>query len=158
MPDIDLDIPDDRRDEIIQYVLTKIWQTKRVGQIITFGTFGAKQVIRDIGRVFGLSTYQLSEWSHAIPNSLKITLKKSYEESARLRELVTSSDLNRLIFNTALKLEGIPRHTSTHAAGIVLSEHNLTNFVPVQLGTDNLLVTQFTKNEVEKVGLLKLIF
>lgn len=157
MPDIDLDIPDDRRDEIIQYVQQKYGKQK-VGQIITFGTFGAKQVIRDIGRVFGLSTYQLSEWSHAIPNSLKITLKKSYEESARLRELVTSSDLNRLIFNTALKLEGIPRHTSTHAAGIVLSEHNLTNFVPVQLGTDNLLVTQFTKNEVEKVGLLKIDF
>lgn len=157
MPDIDLDIPDDKRDQLLLYVRDR-YGADKVGQIITFGTLGAKQVIRDVGRVFGLSTYQLADWSHAIPGGLGVTLKDAQDQSQPLKNLIADSSLNQLLFETALALEGLPRHTSTHAAGVVLSDQPLTALVPVQTGSEGLLVAQFPKNTVEALGLLKMDF
>ncbi|MCY9806803.1 DNA polymerase III subunit alpha [Lentilactobacillus senioris] len=155
MPDIDIDLPDDRRDEVIQYLHTK-YGHDRTGQIITFGTLAAKQALRDVSRSFGLSVAQQDQWSKAIPNALHISLSEAYANSQRLKNLVADSAINKLIFETAQKLEGLPRHYSTHAAGIVLSQHKLVEQVPVQNGNDGLLMTQYSKNYVELVGLLKI--
>lgn len=157
MPDIDLDIPDDKRDELLLYVRDR-YGADKVGQIITFGTLGAKQVIRDVGRVFGLSTFQMAEWSRTIPGGLGVTLASAQRDSQPLRNLIADSGVNSLLFETAMALEGLPRHTSTHAAGVVLSDQPLTDIVPVQSGSEGLLVAQFPKNTVEALGLLKMDF
>ncbi|PWG00790.1 DNA polymerase III subunit alpha [Levilactobacillus bambusae] len=157
MPDIDLDIPDNRREEVLAYVHQK-YGHERVAQIITFGTLAAKQALRDVGRTFGLAPYQQDQWSKAIPNVLHITLREAYAQSQPLKNLVADSQLNRLLFETAVKLEGLPRHYSTHAAGIVLSELPLIETVPLQTGSEELLMTQYTKDAVEEVGLLKMDF
>lgn len=157
MPDIDLDIPDNRREEVLEYVHQK-YGHERVGQIITFGTLATKQAIRDVGRVFGLRPYELSEWSKTIPSVFHISLKDAYQQSQPLQNLVADSATNKLLFETASKLEGLPRHYSTHAAGIVLSDQPLTEIVPVQNGSETMLMTQYTKDYVEQVGLLKMDF
>ncbi|HAT55049.1 MAG TPA: DNA polymerase III subunit alpha [Lactobacillus sp.] len=157
MPDIDLDIPDDKRDQLLLYVRDH-YGADKVGQIITFGTLGAKQVIRDVGRVFGLSSFQMAEWSRTIPGGLGVTLTSAQRDSQPLRNLIADSQMNQLLFETATALEGLPRHTSTHAAGVVLSDQPLTDIVPVQAGSEGLLVAQFPKNTVEALGLLKMDF
>ncbi|BCA86073.1 DNA-directed DNA polymerase [Enterococcus saigonensis] len=157
MPDIDLDIPDNRREEVLHYVKEK-YGTYQVAQIATFGTMAAKMVLRDVARVFGLSQSEANRWSKAIPNTLKITLKKAYEESSNLRDLVTLNERNRQLFEVALILEGLPRHVSTHAAGVVISDKNLLQLIPLQSGANDILLTQFTMNDVETVGLLKMDF
>lgn len=156
MPDIDLDIPDDRRDELIQYMHDQYGDT-HMAQIITFGTMAAKQALRDVGRVLGLSQPEMNEWSRMIPDS-RSNLRSAYQQSDGLKNLVATSDRNRLLFATALKVEGLPRHFSTHAAGIVLSAKKLTDTVPVQTGTDGIKLTQFPKGDVEALGLLKMDF
>ncbi|WP_204121627.1 MULTISPECIES: DNA polymerase III subunit alpha [Levilactobacillus] len=157
MPDIDLDIPDNRREQVLQYVHDKYGHT-RVAQIITFGTLATKAALRDVGRVLGMPPYAMSDWSAAIPPQLHITLKEAYDQSQKLRNLVADSEKNRLLFETAQKLEGLPRHYSTHAAGIVLSQGPLTDLVPLQPGSEDLLMTQYPKDTVEAVGLLKMDF
>lgn len=157
MPDIDLDIPDLQRAQVISYVHQKYGQQK-MSQIITFGTLAAKQALRDVGRVLGATTYEMDQWSKAIPAELHITLAQAYQKSQKLRNLVADSQKNALLFQTAKNLEGLPRHYSLHAAGIILSEQKLTDIVPVQLGPDEMLVTQYAKDQVEKVGLLKMDF
>ena len=157
MPDIDLDIPDNRREEILIYVREK-YGYHHMAQIATFGTMAAKQVLRDVARVFGLSQSESNRWSQAVPNALKMTLKKAYQESKKLVELVQLNEMNRLLFETAIHLEGLPRHVSTHAAGVVISDKNLLELVPLQSGSNNILLTQFTMNDVEKIGLLKMDF
>lgn len=157
MPDIDLDLPDNRRGEVLQYVHDKYGHTQ-VAQIITFGTLAAKQVIRDVGRVFGLSQSELSAWSAAVPNQLHIALNQAYQDSMGLRTLVGETTKNQLLYQVAQRLEGLPRHYSTHAAGIVLSDEPLINVVPLQDGGEGLLMTQFTKDTVESLGLLKMDF
>ena len=158
MPDIDLDIPDDRRDELVQYMQHK-YGDNHMAQIITFGTFAAKQAIRDVGRVFGLSQLELNRWSKAIPSVLGIDLKTAYQQSPALQNLYRQSARNQLIFKTALKIENLPRHFSTHAAGIVLSASDLEETVALQKGgSDGALLTQQTKENVEALGLLKIDF
>ncbi|ARQ94035.1 DNA polymerase III subunit alpha [Levilactobacillus brevis] len=157
MPDIDLDIPDNRREQVLQYVHDK-YGHERVAQIITFGTLAAKAALRDVGRVLGMAPYELSDWSAAIPAELHITLQRAYDQSQRLRNLVADSSRNQLLFATAQKLEGLPRHYSTHAAGIVLSQGPLRDLVPLQPGSEELLMTQYPKDTVEAVGLLKMDF
>lgn len=157
MPDIDLDIPDNRREQVLAYVHDK-YGHDRVAQIITFGTLAAKQALRDVGRVFGLSTFEMRDWSAAIPNQLHITLAAAYKGSQRLRNLVADSAKNRLLFETAQRLEGLPRHYSTHAAGVVLSQQPLITIVPLQAGSETMMMTQYTKDTVEAVGLLKMDF
>ncbi|GAY73063.1 DNA polymerase III subunit alpha [Lentilactobacillus kosonis] len=157
MPDIDLDIPDTRRDEVIQYVGNK-YGHERVGQIITFGTLAAKQAIRDVGRTFGLSVTQQNQWSQAIPNALHISLKDAQVNSQRLQNLISDSTINAELFRVASQLEGLPRHYSTHAAGVVLSDDPLVNHVPLQNGNEGLLMSQYPKEYVEISGLLKMDF
>ncbi|KRN05428.1 DNA-directed DNA polymerase III alpha subunit [Liquorilactobacillus sucicola DSM 21376 = JCM 15457] len=157
MPDIDLDIPDNRRQQIIRYVHQR-YGAEHVAQIITFGTLGAKQVLRDVGRVFGMPQFEMNVWSKTVPSVLHVTLKEAYKNSPSLRDLVADSEKNKLLFKTALALEGLPRHFSIHAAGIILSDKNLADVVPLQVGNDETLLTQYTKDTVEEVGLLKIDF
>ncbi|KPN82139.1 DNA polymerase III subunit alpha [Apilactobacillus kunkeei] len=157
MPDIDLDIPDDKREVILNYVHDK-YGHQNVAQIVTFDTMSTKQVLRDVGRTFGLSKFEQDEWSKAIPNKLKITLKESYDNSLKLRNLVNDNALNKLMYETATKLEGNPRHSSTHAAGLVLSQNKIVETSPLQSGNEELLITQYSKNYVEEIGLLKIDF
>lgn len=157
MPDIDLDIPDNRREEVLQYVREK-YGHYHMAQIATFGTMAAKMVLRDVARVFGLSQSESNRWSNAVPSALKMTLSTAYTDSKKLVELVNSSDTNRLLYDTAVRLEGLPRHVSTHAAGVVISDLDLLDIVPLQPGSNDIFLTQFTMNDVEKIGLLKMDF
>jgi DNA polymerase-3 subunit alpha len=157
MPDIDLDIPDNRREEVLAYVNQK-YGHHHMAQIATFGTMAAKMVLRDVARVFGLSQSESNSWSKAVPNTLKITLSEALRESKKMQDLVNGSPNNQLLFETAVQLEGLPRHVSTHAAGVVISDENLLNLVPLQTGANDILLTQFTMNDVEKIGLLKMDF
>lgn len=157
MPDIDLDIPDNRREEVLQYVSQK-YGTSHMAQIATFGTMAAKMALRDVARVFSLSQSEANTWSAAIPNELKITLSEAYKKSAKLRNLVQESERHQLLFQTAQLLEGLPRHVSTHAAGVVISDLPLTDYVPLQAGTNDISLTQFAMGEVETIGLLKMDF
>ena len=157
MPDIDLDIPDQKRDEIIDYVHQKYGQT-HMAQIITFAHLNARQVIRDVSRVMGQNTFEVSNWSKAMPRLHNVTLKNAYQQSQPLRNMLADSKLNQKIYQTAMALEGLPRQYSTHAAGVILSDHDLREFVPVQIGGEGIYLTQFAKEQVEEVGLLKIDF
>ncbi|WP_119326818.1 DNA polymerase III subunit alpha [Companilactobacillus musae] len=157
MPDIDLDLPDNRRDEMVMYMHDK-YGSDHMAQIITFGTLAAKMALRDISRTFSQTQFQISQWSNAIPRKLNISLRESFTESSTLRGLVENSRENQLIFKVAQRIEGIPRHYSTHAAGIVLSKKPMTDIVAVQLEDDGINLTQQTKYNVENVGLLKIDF
>ncbi|KOP83718.1 DNA polymerase III [Bacillus sp. FJAT-21945] len=157
MPDIDIDFPDHRRDEVIKYVSEKYGEL-HVAQIITFGTLAAKAALRDVGRAFGLNPKELDSLSRRIPSKTGITLKAAYKESNTLRMFIEESSLNRRLFETALKLEGLPRHTSTHAAGVVISEKPLVSMIPIQSGHENVYLTQYSMEHLEDVGLLKMDF
>lgn len=157
MPDIDLDIPDNRRNQVLHYVHEKYGHF-HVSQIATFGTMAAKMVLRDVGRVFGLSQSEANRWSKAIPNQLKITLHEAYEKSESLKRLVAQDERSELLFQTARTLEGLPRHVSTHAGGIIISDVDLMTLVPLQKGSEDILLTQFTMTDVEAIGLLKMDF
>lgn len=157
MPDIDMDIPDNRRDELLQYVNRK-YGHHHVAQIATFGTLAAKMALRDVTRVFGLSQSEANQWSNAVPNVLKITLQEAVRSSRKLQQLVETSDRNRLLFDTACAIEGLPRHVSTHAAGVVISDRDLTQLIPLQEGANGIPLTQFAMGDVEAIGLLKMDF
>ncbi|WP_080844450.1 DNA polymerase III subunit alpha [Cytobacillus gottheilii] len=157
MPDIDIDFPDHRRDEVIQYVANKYGEM-HVAQIVTFGTMAAKAALRDVGRAFGLNTKELDRLSKSVPSKLGITLQEAYHQSESLRRFTEESGMNKRLFETALKLEGLPRHTSTHAAGVVISEMPLVSVVPIQSGHDQVYLTQYSMEYLENIGLLKMDF
>lgn len=159
MPDIDIDIPDNKRAQVLEYVKNK-YGYDQVAQIITFGTFGAKQSIRDTLRVLGAESDELRRWSNSIPTDQNqlMTLERAYNLSDELREIVNESPENREIFKASLKLEGLPRHTSTHAAAVVIHDEALKEIVPILDKQDSLLLTQFTMYDVEDIGLLKMDF
>lgn len=158
MPDIDLDIPDNRRDDVIKYMFEK-YGMDHVAQILTFGTLAAKQVLRDTGRVFGLSEAEMSKWSQSVPFSKgKISLAEAYQTSSKMRLLVGASAQNKLLFETAKNLEGLPRHYSIHAAGLVLSDNSIAAISGLQAGQLGIPITQQTKKYVESLGLLKIDF
>ncbi len=157
MPDIDIDFPDHRRDEVIEYVANKYGEA-HVAQIVTFGTLAAKAALRDVGRAFGLNSKELEGLSRTIPSQLGISLKDAYAQSERLRAFVNESSTNQRLFETAVKLEGLPRHTSTHAAGVVISEEPLVNTVPISEGSQSVYLTQYAMDDLEEVGLLKMDF
>ena len=156
MPDIDIDFPDHRRDEVISYVARKYGED-RVAQIITFGTFQAKAALRDIARVFGLSSKELEQLSRAIPSRLGITLEEAERESQALQKLLENERYLR-IFQIAKKIEGLPRHTSTHAAGVVIGDRDLSEMIPVQEGNNGIRLTQYPMGILEEIGLLKMDF
>lgn len=158
MPDIDLDFPDDRRDEVIQYMFKK-YGMDHAAQILTFGTLAAKQALRDVGRAFGLNQVQLGRIARTVPYSKKkLTLPEAYQQSKQMRLLVNQTPLNKLLFKTACGLENRPRHDSIHAAGLVISDKSIAATVGLQAGPLGIPVTQQTKENVEKMGLLKIDF
>lgn len=154
MPDIDVDFSDHRRDEVIDYVAKK-YGYNHVAQIITFGTFQTKAALRDVARVFGLSTKEIDQLSKSIPNKLGITLKEALDQSESLQTFLRHEKIKQ-IYEIACKIEGLPRHTSTHAAGIVISDFPLIECVPLQQGSTNVLLTQFPMGILEEIGLLKM--
>ncbi|WP_299089578.1 DNA polymerase III subunit alpha [uncultured Metabacillus sp.] len=157
MPDIDIDFPDTRRDEVIEYVAKKYGKI-HVAQIITFGTLAAKAAIRDVGRVMGASTKEMDYLSRQISSRPGVSLSKAISESKNLQKAIQENNLYKRIIDTALKIEGLPRHASTHAAGVVLSDQPLTNIVPIQNGAQDVYLTQFTMDYLEDLGLLKMDF
>lgn len=156
MPDIDIDFCFVRREEVIAYV-KKFYGEDHVAQIATFGTLAAKAAIRDVVRVLNLPYAEGSRLIEMIPSELNITLETALKKSRELRQEYQSNLQVRRIIDFALKLEGIPRNFSTHAAGIVISKLPLTDHVPVQLSNDT-LVTQYDKDKIEELGLLKMDF
>ncbi|MDM5163941.1 DNA polymerase III subunit alpha [Bacillus altitudinis] len=157
MPDIDIDFPDTRRDEIISYVKDK-YGDMHVAQIVTFGTLAAKAALRDVGRVMGIDSKAADRLAKLIPSKPGTTLKEAVTVSSELKTLLQQSEELQRVFQTALKVEGLPRHTSTHAAGVVLSEEPLTQVVPIQEGHDGVYLTQYAMNYLEDLGLLKMDF
>ncbi|WP_163653338.1 DNA polymerase III subunit alpha [Listeria sp. PSOL-1] len=157
MPDIDLDFPDNRRDDIISYVVSK-YGSAHVAQIGTFGTLAAKAAIRDTARTFGLNTIELAEWAKQIPNQLGITLEKAKELNPKLDYFIHSTKQNEMIWEIATQIEGLPRHISTHAAGIVISDRPLVEQIPLQNGSGDAFLTQYAMGDLEKIGLLKMDF
>ncbi len=157
MPDIDIDFPDNRRDEMIEYV-SKKYGRLHVAQIITFGTLAARAALRDVGRVMGISPKEADFLAKQVPSKLGITLQQAYEESQGLREYIQNIEIGRKIFETAKKIEGLPRHTSTHAAGVVISEQPLTDLIAIQEGHNDVYLTQFPMDILEEIGLLKMDF
>ncbi|MGV3488682.1 MAG: DNA polymerase III subunit alpha [Tuberibacillus sp.] len=157
MPDIDIDFPDNRRDEMIAYV-NKKYGSERVAQIGTFGTLAAKAAIRDIGRVLELSTSLVDRVAGAIPSKPGVTLKQAFHESKQLQELVNKQKEARTLFRLAHLVEGLPRHSSVHAAGIVITQDPLTDLVPLAEGSGGIHVTQYPMEVLEPLGLLKMDF
>ena len=157
MPDIDIDFPDHRRDEVIQYVVKKYGQL-HVAQIMTFGTLAAKASLRDVGRVFGLNTKELDQLSRWFHHKAWYHTCRSFQESAALKSFINESSEHRRLFETAMKLEGLPRHISTHAAGVVISEQPLVEVIPIQNGHDQIYLTQYSMEYLEELGLLKIDF
>lgn len=156
MPDIDTDFPDNRRDEVIEYVIEK-YGKKRVSGIVTFGTLSAKQVIRDVSRVLNIPGYKVDSLSKLIPGFTKDKLKDFYEKSPAFRSRIDSDTSLTEMYKIALKIEGFPRHTSSHAAGIVMSRVDLDEVVPLTVG-DNMYLTSYSMEYLEDLGLLKMDF
>ncbi|MGE5494572.1 MAG: DNA polymerase III subunit alpha [Burkholderiales bacterium] len=158
MPDIDIDFCIERRGEVIDYVVSKYGED-RVAQIITFGTLGAKQVIRDVARAQKFPVAEADRIAKMVPFALKMTIRRAMQENARLRnEYETKPEIRKLL-DTAMKLEGIPRHASTHAAGVVISNLPITEYVPLQINPrDGSIITQFPMTTLETLGLLKMDF
>ena len=156
MPDIDIDLCFERRDEVREYVSSK-YGADRVSQIVTFGTMAAKAAIKDVARVMGADIALASRLSGLIPNVLHITLSKALKSSEELRQMYTSSGEVKSIIDIAMAIEGFPRHTSVHAAGVVIGDDVLSNYVPLQT-SDTGLITQYPMSALEKIGLLKMDF
>jgi DNA polymerase-3 subunit alpha len=158
MPDIDIDFCMERRDEVIQYVTEK-YGKDNVAQIITFGTMLAKGVLRDVGRTLDMSYNDVDRIAKLVPNRLNITLDEAIQEEPRLRDLQKSDPLIGKLLDTAQHLEGLTRHASVHAAGVVISPEPLTNLMPLYKGTKgDEVVTQYAMDDVEAMGLLKMDF
>lgn len=155
MPDIDIDFCFERRGEVIDYVVNK-YGHDRVGQIITFGTMAARAAVRDVGRVLNLPLGEVDRVAKLIPTELGITLERALEVSPELRQLYETDPRMKTLLDTAKALEGMPRHASTHAAGIVISREPLVKYLPVQRIGDGVVTTQFPKETVEEIGLLKM--
>jgi len=162
MPDIDLDYPDDRRDEMIQYTVQK-YGKENVAQIITFGTLGARAAIRDIGRAMDIPLPEVDRIAKLVPGGPKIKLKDAFENK-EFKELYDSEDYIQQLVDTAGQLEGVSRHASTHAAGVVISDQPLVEYLPLHRPTKGAddsslgVVTQFPMEIIEKIGLLKVDF
>lgn len=156
-PDIDIDFADDRRADVIEYVRGK-YGRDAVAQIITFGTMGAKSVVRDVGRVMGLSYGDCDRLAKMIPNDLKMTLEKALKQSPELKEAYENEDVTRELIDTAFILEDLARNSSVHAAGVVIGPEPLVNLLPLKTDEDGALVTQYAMNPVGELGLLKMDF
>lgn len=157
LPDIDIDFCDRRRDEVIDYVRNK-YGRDNVAQIITFGTLGAKAVIRDAARGLGFSYSEADYIAKLVPDELNITLKRALEIEPRFTNMSKEDPRVARLIEVALGLEGLVRNSSTHAAGIVISEKPLTEYVPLSTGAKGEVITQYTMGPLEKIGMLKMDF
>lgn len=157
MPDIDTDFPDNRRDEVIEYV-TSLYGNTRVAHIITFNTLAAKQVLRDVGRTMDFTVREMDSLCRLVPNRSKITLKAAYEERAAFKQKINSGEKYRKLFRVALRLEGLPRHASLHAAGIILSNEDIDQVCPLIDVDEGVRASQFTMEYLEELGLIKMDF
>ena len=153
MPDIDLDFADNRREEVLQYVIKKYGQDK-VAQIITFGTMAARAAIRDVGRVLDIPYPEVDKVAKLIPWNVKI--KEALEQIPELKDYYQKSERGKSLIDTAKSIEGLIRHASTHAAGIVISKEPLTNHTPLHSLGENEVTTQYAMESIEKIGLLKM--
>ncbi|MBQ8263967.1 MAG: DNA polymerase III subunit alpha [Oscillospiraceae bacterium] len=156
MPDIDMDFCIRRRGEVIDYVNRK-YGSDHVAQIVTFGTMAAKNAIRDVGRVMGVSYAETDAVAKAVPNALHITIEESLQVSKALKELYEGEERNKTLIDTARDLEGMPRHASTHAAGVVITKRPVYEYVPLAKN-DEAVVTQYQMTTLEELGLLKMDF
>lgn len=156
MPDIDIDFCYERRDEVIEYVKQKYGEEK-VAQIVTFGTLAAKNAIRDVGRALNVSLARVDMVAKAVPNLLKIKLDQALEISADLRKFYESNEETRQMIDYARAIEGAPRHTSTHAAGVLIAGEPVDHLVPLSRNGDQ-ITTQYNMTELEELGLLKMDF
>ncbi|SDN55521.1 DNA polymerase III subunit alpha [Alkalicoccus daliensis] len=156
MPDIDIDFADTKRDKVIHYVAEK-YGKEHVAQIVTFGTFAAKAAVRDAGRSLGTDPYEVDRVAKAIPAKPNIKIADAEKRSSFIQAVSGSESAEKLVYY-AKKLEGLPRHSSVHAAGIVMSRDPLTNIVPLQTGNEGMMLTQYPMGDLEKLGLLKMDF
>ena len=156
MPDIDIDFCYERRGEVIDYVNRKYGE-EQVCQIVTFGTMAARLAVRDVGRALDIPYGVVDQVAKHIPNELKMTIEKALKVNYQLEELYKSDPAIEKLIDTAKELEGLPRHTSTHAAGVVITREPVQNYVPLQKN-DDVVTTQFTMTTIERLGLLKMDF
>ncbi len=157
MPDIDIDFCYERRQEVIDYVVRK-YGAENVAQIVTFGTLKAKAVVRDVGRVMDLPYALCDSISKMIPNDLGMTLEKALVASSELKELYEKDEQVQELIEVSKRLEGLPRHSSMHAAGVVICQKPVDEYVPLSLGSDGSVTTQFVMTTLEELGLLKMDF
>lgn len=157
MPDIDIDFCYERRQEVIDYV-TRKYGADHVVQIVTFGTMSARMVIRDVGRVLDLPYAYVDSVAKAIPMELGITIAKAMKMNPELRAMYETDDSAKKLIDMAMRLEGLPRHTSVHAAGVVISPKPVDEFVPLSRASDGNITTQYTMVTLEELGLLKMDF
>ncbi|WP_082233604.1 DNA polymerase III subunit alpha [Halobacillus massiliensis] len=157
MPDIDIDFPDDRRDEVIEYVARKYGEN-HVAQICTFGTFATRSVLREVFKAMDIDSDDVTFILKQIPTAGSRSLKRALQDSEILNDYVRSSEKLKKAFQIAHKLEGLPRHVSTHAAGVVISDKALTNYTPLMEGQENVRLTQMAMGDLEAIGLLKMDF
>ena len=156
MPDFDVDFCYERRQEVIDYVVKK-YGYDHVAQIVTFGTMAAKQSIRDVGRALGMNYQSVDEIAKLVPNDLKITLDKALKSSEKFAQKYNESAKIKELIDMARKLEGMPRHSSIHAAGVVITDKPVSDYVPLQKNDDS-IITQFPMTTLEELGLLKMDF
>ena len=156
-PDIDVDFCQNRRGEVIEYVRQK-YGSRAVSQIITFGTLGAKSVVRDVGRVMGLSYSDGDRIAKMIPNELGITLKGALEKNPELKQAVETEESTQQLWNYATVLEGLTRNTGIHAAGVVIGDRPLDDYIPLCRGNDDEVVTQYAMGPLTDLGMLKMDF
>lgn len=157
MPDIDIDFCFERRQEVIDYVVRK-YGKDRVVQIVTFGTLAARGVIRDVGRVLDMPYAQVDVIAKMIPNELNITIDKALTMNPELRKQYEEDPQIKYLIDMSRRLEGLPRHTSMHAAGVVISQKSVDEYVPLSRASDGSITTQFTMTTLEELGLLKMDF
>ena len=157
MPDIDVDFCYERRQEVIDYVVEK-YGKDQVAQIVTFGTLAARGVIRDVGRVMDLPYSLCDQVSKMVPAELNITLDLALKKNPELKALYDTDEQVHKLIDMSRRLEGLPRHTSMHAAGVVISRTNIDEYVPLSRGSDGTITTQFTMTTLEELGLLKMDF
>ena len=156
-PDIDIDFADDRRADVIEYVRQK-YGREAVAQIITFGTLGAKSVVRDVGRVMGLTYGECDRLAKMIPADLKMTLAKALKQSPELKQAYENEEVTRELIDTAFVLEDLTRNASVHAAGVVIGDQPLVELLPLKQDEDGAIVTQYAMEPVGALGLLKMDF
>jgi DNA polymerase-3 subunit alpha len=157
MPDIDVDFCFERRQEVIDYVVRK-YGKNRVVQIVTFGTLAARGVIRDVGRVLDLPYAQVDTIAKMVPQELNITIDKALDMNPELKKAYNEQNEIHYLIDMAKRLEGLPRHTSMHAAGVVISQKDVDEYVPLSRSSDGSITTQFTMTTLEELGLLKMDF